>query len=237
MFLFDLQLKKPNLHLDMKSGSPKFIEVRPHAKYNLQFGPVRLNASRPWVTLGNETDHEDLHTFRVAFNSSTIKDGTQLEATLTFGATAVENDVQAEDATIQLSAVMQCTPSPTRSIMRIDSGKEEGIEIALRAIEITQGREARVEVEAIDDDGIGIDESRGRFMDITWKTPNGNSGTRSTSFKADPPRFFLTLTHLDLNENGDYKVETHARTRTHARTHPRTQPRTVSGLGQQNIWI
>ena len=87
---------------------------------------------------------------------------------------------------------MDCTPSMTNSRMVLD-------------FEITLGQSATMTIHAFDDDGLAIEQARGRFFEIVvQKAPNGRKLTKRSQFK--DKMFMVTFDNEDLGSVGKYKI-------------------------------
>ena len=178
----ELKLEKLDPHLNMNRLSPKTIQVAPKGGYELKFSqtPYSLIAQDSksgeminWVKLGAQANNS----FPIEFVTSDIKDGSTLNATLTFSAT-LANSVRAvpvADSKVELFAVVECVPSLEKSTMTINGQ-------AGSSVKITQGQEVVIKIRAKDHEDQLIEESRGRYMDVMWRVP----GCDSTKC---PPRY------------------------------------------------
>ena len=178
----ELKLEKLDPHLNMNRLSPKTIQVAPKGGYELKFSqtPYSLIAQDSksgqminWVKLGAQANNS----FPIEFVTSDIKDGSTLNATLTFSAT-LANSVRAvpvADSKVELFAVVECVPSLEKSTMTINGQ-------AGSSVKITQGQDVVIKIRAKDHEDQLIEESRGRYMDVMWRVP----GCDSTKC---PPRY------------------------------------------------
>ena len=89
-------------------------------------------------------------------------------------------------------AVVDCTPSLTKSKMVLDS-------------EITEGQSVKMEIQAFDDEGIEIKEARGRFFEVVAQIlPSEKILTKRSQFQEK--LFVVSFDNDDLGSVGTYSI-------------------------------
>ena len=116
-----------------------------------------------------EPSDEGRRYYSIEFDPSNISDGTQLRAEFMFGASTTDGHAPAKPGSVRLSAVLDCTPSLESSAMTI-AGKKRNA-----AVKIIVGQAVKIEVVARDADGLLIEDARGRYIDLTFRTPAGDA--------------------------------------------------------------
>merc|ERR1711998_429477 len=108
----------------MEAQASKSIQVVPQGNYLVDWGSFKGNLST-WVRLTKIDANKGVLKYRADFSASGIPDGSEVDATLVFRATA---DGIAVNDTVRLSAVVESTPSLDKSRTQMPSKIVEGQE-------------------------------------------------------------------------------------------------------------
>ena len=183
-------LKKLNDHLIGNFATASYtVDVGPSAKYNLDW-THHLTAVGDWVRAGANIS-VDSYNWKVPlfFNASTMSDGTRVNATLSF--TGHSNSVTAGADTIQISGIVESTPSLQHSEITVPTEADFGTPVSIC-------------ITAIDVDGLPIQNAHGRFFVLALKR-SGKVQNYSSTSEHGSGQFRVEVPSTDLKV-GKHKV-------------------------------
>ena len=191
-----VEIHKPN---DVLEGVPKSVpvplEVKPSADYRVRMEYELQSGGTPsWISFSglHSTDGSKFEERgELTYNASGILDGSELNATLVFNGTAVQNGHNTDKTTIALTGLVKSTPSFKYSTL-------------IMTPEITKGNPFQLTIQARDSDDQQIAADRGRFLKISVQSPKQKLRTYSSVFQSGA--FLVEVPRADLCEIGKYKV-------------------------------
>ena len=189
-----IEKANPHLKAEFKNTSVA-VEVEPAADYFVRFQHRIVPDGSEWVNfsgLSSTTTSKYLKKGMLEFSAASIRDGTNLAATLVFDGRASASET---NANVSLTALVQSTPSLDKSMIKMPS-------------EIMEGQSAQMSIDAQDVDGMPIADSRGRFIALAWSGPGDTeSRIKKMVFDSSRQRFECEFTSLELSRVGEYRCE------------------------------
>ena len=160
--LLEIKLQKENSGLDgIVLTRRKNIHVSPAGEYNLTWThDLVIDGNASWVRTGSPTSIQskvEEWLLPIYFDPTNIKDGASVSARLKV--TGRSGSVPALHAEIVITSSIEATPSLDMSTIHF-------------AHTVTRGQSLIISIDARDEDGIKIDEARGRFCVMAVQGPS-----------------------------------------------------------------